>query len=73
MIKSDMGRIEIEGRKDIILAETAVLLKDLRSVLSDRYTVKAADDLLGKAFEVSKLDKEEIVKELDNLMKEGWK
>lgn len=71
MVKCDKGFVEINGSKNEVTAETAVLLKSLREHISEdefeeviKNSKKTYDEIEAEAREVKKKNIAEILKEV---------
>lgn len=79
MIKSELGTVEVQGMKPVVMAEFITLLKALKNVLGDESYNRALqrvgeDKPIGKdADMLSKEDKEHIIKAIENMLGMGGK
>lgn len=60
MIIVDKGEVTITGREEIVVAEFAVLARNLREILTKQYGEKKALKKLDSAYEDSKLSEDEL-------------
>lgn len=68
MIKSEMGSVSMRGTAPMLISELALAIKGIRESLAKEYGESAAEQLINRAVDVSKVDgdPDEIMKGLIN-------
>lgn len=73
MIKCHEGSIEIEGSAAAIMAETTMLLREIRGAFEKSMGEKEAKDIMHKLIEDSMMSREELEEEIKKVAKDNPK